>query len=580
MKKQTRLSVQWFYDLLERGECDIVDFKEQLEDKGVFGKSLKNFAPNYEEVARDVVAFANAKGGFLFIGIVDGTKEINGAFAYDQQKVFDLVGQVRDRTIPSITLIPHKLRVQGVDLLVLEIPFSNQLHRTSRGEFLVRSNDSNRAIEPYELATIQSEKGLVVYDQKTWNWTHPDVDGMPSWIDKTRIATFKSLMAAVDANNPRIQQDWPELCDGLGWAEEVDGKFLPTTAGLLFAGTDRALRMLPYSQVKYIRYFEDGTYRPFEYSGNIVEIAQKCFAQLKSEIRQREFHFDLLHEYAEDYSEIVIRELLINALAHRDYSRQQIVEIRKYPNYLEFESPGRFPDGVTVENYLSKTNARNPALMDSLREIRFAEKAGSGFDKIFTALLSKGKNLPIPEETDSSVVFRVEGAVVSEKLMQLAAQYRQQVGYDPSVDQLLILRQLAGGKAVSFADIEHAPFVSQYRIRQTLKSLCDQEFIEPTGRTSGLKYILHIALRKTVAEKFDYAKARKQTKAKNVESILRYLDSVPDINNAEARELLKLKPADKVAVSKLFAELIKRGEIELTKPCVGTKLRRYRRVTK
>lgn len=39
MKKQTKLSIQWFYNLLERGECDIMDFKEQLEDKMSFGKS-------------------------------------------------------------------------------------------------------------------------------------------------------------------------------------------------------------------------------------------------------------------------------------------------------------------------------------------------------------------------------------------------------------------------------------------------------------------------------------------------------------------------------------------------------------
>ena len=105
---------------------------------------------------------------------------------------------------------------------------------------------------------------------------------------------------------------------------------------------------------------------------------------------------------------------------------------------------------------------------------------------------------------------------------------------------LLVLRQLANGKAVAFSEIESAPFVSKYRLRQTLQGLCDKEFIEPTGRTSGLKYILHVGLRKTVSEKIEYAKARKQTKAKNIESILRYLDSVPDINNAEAREILKL----------------------------------------
>ena len=43
MKKYTKLSISWFYELLERGECDIMDFKEQLEDKNVFGKSIKNF---------------------------------------------------------------------------------------------------------------------------------------------------------------------------------------------------------------------------------------------------------------------------------------------------------------------------------------------------------------------------------------------------------------------------------------------------------------------------------------------------------------------------------------------------------
>ncbi|MBO4745218.1 MAG: putative DNA binding domain-containing protein, partial [Bacteroidales bacterium] len=104
MKKLTKLGAQWFYNLLERGECEIIDFKQQLEDKQVFGKPLKNFAPKYEETARDVVAFTNNKGGFLFIGIVDETKEINPDFVYNETKVFDLIKQVQDRTAPTITL--------------------------------------------------------------------------------------------------------------------------------------------------------------------------------------------------------------------------------------------------------------------------------------------------------------------------------------------------------------------------------------------------------------------------------------------------------------------------------------------
>ena len=147
MRKYTKLSDQWFYNLLERVECDIMDFKEQLEDKTLFGKPMKNFAPKYDETARDVVAFANNKGGFLFIGIVDGTKEVNNNFVYDDEKVYELIHQVQDRTEPTITLTPHKIKVKGKDLLVLEIPFSSQLHRTSRGEFLIRSNNGNRPME-------------------------------------------------------------------------------------------------------------------------------------------------------------------------------------------------------------------------------------------------------------------------------------------------------------------------------------------------------------------------------------------------------------------------------------------------
>ena len=52
MKKLTKHSVQWFYNLIEKGECDIVDFKEQLNDKVIFGHSLKGFSPSYEELAK------------------------------------------------------------------------------------------------------------------------------------------------------------------------------------------------------------------------------------------------------------------------------------------------------------------------------------------------------------------------------------------------------------------------------------------------------------------------------------------------------------------------------------------------
>lgn len=574
MKKSTKLSMQWFYNLLERGECDIMDFKEQLEDKMSFGKSLKNFAPKYDETARDVVAFANNKGGFLFIGIVDGSKEVNQSFVYSNDKVFDLIHQVQDRTGPTITLIPHKINVEGKDLLVLEIPFSTQLHRTSRGEFLIRSNDGNRAIEPYEMATIMSEKGLIVYDQKIWH-----ISG--EWLDEKRLSQLRDMIEAKNANSPYLDKTQEDLLDSLGMTKDEGSETLPTTTGLLFVGNQTALRELPFYEVKYIHYFADGTYKPYEYKGNIIEVAKACFAQLKAEIKQKEYVFGLFREYVEDYSEIVIRELLINALAHRSLSRQQIVEIRKYDdgNYLEIESPGTFPEGITINNYLRKTNPRNPNVMDILREIGLAEKAGSGFDKIFTDLLKKGKSLPKPEETDNSVIFRIKADVVSEKLIELSLLYENQTGKAMKLDELLVLSEVVKHKHVKISELSNMQNVSNYRLQSILDKLCNLEFLETSGKTSGLSYILHVSKRKNTNDKIEYVNTKKQEKARQKEAILRYLDSIQTINNTEARQLLKLSDRERSKVSRLFAELVSEKEISKTEDSVANNVK-YRRFQK
>lgn len=571
MKKYTKLSVQWFYNLLERGECDIMDFKEQLEDKAYFGKSLKNFAPNYEEMARDVVAFANLKGGFLFVGIVDNTKEFNTSFVYSEKKINELIRQVQDRTVPTITILPHKLKLAQGDVLVLEIPFSTQMHRTSRGEFLIRSNDGNRAIEPYEMATIMSEKGLMVYDQKTWN-----ISG--EWIDRVRMENLRNLIEAKDSSSPYLEKSDGDFLDSLGMTKEDGDAMVPTTTGILFVGNNKALRELPYYQIKYIHYYSDGTYKPYEYSGNIIEVARECFAQLKAEIKQKEYIFGLFREYVEDYSEIVLRELLINALAHRDISRHQIIEIRKYDNgnYLEIESPGTFPEGINADNFLRRTNPRNPNIMDILRSVGLAEKAGSGFDKIYTNLLKKGKPLPEPTETDSSVIFRIKADIESEKLIELSLTYESKFGKPLTLDQLLVLKEVLRKKRINRSDLSIATGISNYRLQSVLDNLCECNFIEATGKTSGLEYILHISKHSTVSGKIDYVTAKKQEKARQKEAILRYLDDVPTINNAEARELLKLQTKDKSTVSRLLAELKEAGRISVAENEGSNKVR-YKR---
>lgn len=569
MDKLTRHSIQWFYNLLAKGECDILDFKEQLEEKLIFGKSHKNYSSSYGELAKDVVAFANKKGGFIFVGITDDTKEINNDFEYADTKVFELVRQIQDRTSPSITIKPHKIKIASKDLLILEIPFSTQMHRTSKGEYLIRSNDGNRYIEPHEIATVQSEKGLIIYDQKTWDLplasTEKDRQGnsVPGWQDIERTRDLFIRIQKEKPQSPYLKNNSPEFTETLGLVKEENGKYLPTTTGILFIGKTKSLKELPYNQIKYIRYYEDGTYTPYEYSGNLIEMADECFNQLKSEIKLKEFHFGLFREYIEDYPEIVLRELLINAIAHRDYSRQQIIEIRKYPKYLEFESPGRFPQGIDETNFLRKTNPRNPGIMDVLREIKYAEKAGSGFDKIFTALLSKGKNLPTPVQTENSILMRIEADVYSEKLAELSLLYKQVVKRDIDLEKLIVLNNIYTGQKLTFQQLEASPFINNYQLKRILQELQEIEFIETTGRTSGLKYIIHRSKLATTDDKISYSKLKKQEKARQIEAIIRYLDTADEIDNEAARKMLNIPDTNASYISRLFAEMIEKDLIEV-----------------
>ena len=556
--KNTKHSIPWFYELLEKGECELIDFKEQLTDKLIFGKSQKSFSSNYEEMSKDVVAFANYKGGFIIVGISDKEKEINRDFLINDQQIFSFVQNIQSRTNPSITVIPVRLKVDKIDLLLLEIPFSTQLHCTTKGEYLIRDTDGNRIIHPHEIATIQSEKNLLIYDQKAWhlgfNWED---------IEKTR-----SLWRKISNNNPKsgfLKKDKEEFKEILGITKEIDNIKHPTTAGILFIGNDSALREIPYNYIKYVRYFSDGTYTPYEFKGDLIKIADDAFQQLKSEIKVQEFQFGLFRDFVEDYPETAIRELLINAIAHRDYSRQQIIEIRKYDDYLEIESPGSFPEGVTPENCLWKSNPRNPTIMDIFREINYAEKSGSGFDKIFRALLTKGKQLPVFEITGHSVKVKIFSAVFEKGLIELAHHYRQLKGEDIDLEKVLVLNSIIQKRKLKFNELAKLPYINENLLKKNLDELLNLDLIETTGRTKDFFYLIHKSRLNSMSDKKSYLFSKKLDKQKQQEIILRFLDEFPEIDNNKAREILNLSPNQYYLVSRLFKEMLEKELIYIDK---------------
>jgi len=569
MKKFTKLSVQWFYNLLEGGECELVDFKEQLGNKNLFGKSQKSFSGSYRELAKDVVAFANFKGGFLILGITDKDKSINSKFKINNEQKFELIKNIQDLTRPSITTIPHELQVEDVTLLVLEIPFSRELHCTSKGEYLIRNFNGNKVLEPHELVTVLAEKDQLLFDQKTWKIyllaeaIDKTDEPVPGWQDIELTRQLYAKIQTANPNSPYLKKSASAFNETLGLLKEENEELYPTSTGILFIGNKKALKEIPYNSISYIRYKADGSYTPYEYKGNLFEIIDDCFQQLKSEVNLTEFQFGLFREFVEDYPEVVLRELLVNAVAHRDYSRQQYIQIRKYEDYIEFESPGRLPEGITIHNYLRKSNPRNPFIMDILRETKYAEKAGSGYDKIFTALLLQGKPFPIPEETETSVIVRIYAETYSRQLIQLNHKYKELYGQDIDLEKLLVLDAICKRGKINMVALSTMPHISKPQLKNILKELQEIEFIETTGRTKDLKYIIHKKQVVGTKDERGYVLRKRQTKQKEIETILRYVDEFEEIDNEKAREILLFSEKKISYISRLFKEMREKGILEL-----------------
>lgn len=151
----------------------------------------------------------------------------------------------------------------------------------------------------------------------------------------------------------------------------------------------------------------------------------------------------------------------------------------------------------------------------------------------------------------------MDSEIYSDKLIKLSHLYKQLTGKDIDIDKLLVLNQIINHNQIKLSDLEVAQYINRNILKSTLAELIELEFIELPGNTSGLCYILHKSKNQTTKEKIKYSRLKKQEKAKQREAILRYVDSVGSITNAEARELLKLPDTSQSSVSRLLSELWK-----------------------
>lgn len=270
---------------------------------------------------------------------------------------------------------------------------------------------------------------------------------------------------------------------------EIESAVIPTVAGILFFGK-QPQRHLPYATTKLARYRgneinANEVHHIDEYSGNVRQQIDRVVAYLNDHI-ERGYALDGGAQRVEQpqYPPTALRELTVNAVAHRDYTiMASSIRIAMFQNRIEWSSPGSLPSGVTLENILDMQFARNPHLAQLLYQSGYVEAYGQGLDTVFNMLQAQYLPLPTMRESGSMFVIGIEGhqptGLDAEQLASLTEPEHQIVSVVRS-------RRSATTQDV----IEALAPRSERSVQYDLKRLVERGVLKRIGRGRATAYML------------------------------------------------------------------------------------------
>ncbi len=355
-------------DLCLCGETTKVQFKETFTSQ--------------KEIAKEMVAFANSKGGVILFGVEDKTGKPVG-LSYDQIQTIsrELGNTANEQVRPTLYIETEVVRMEGKHFLVCTVEEGkNKPYKNLNGEIWVKQGaDKRRITENAEILALFQDSGSY----------QPDAAG----VNNTTFADLDRY--AIDEY---LQKVYSTTLDGFGHnAEQVlknihvlNSNGVPTLAGYLFFGKHPECQC-PTCMVKAVSFFGNdlaGTHfrDTKEILGNMPQIYDKSMAFLKSNlhnIQEEGASFNTLGKL--EISEEVLEEVVQNALVHRDLLRSAPIRIFVFDNRVEVISPGALAGGLTEDDIRNgKTFQRNPFMATFATYALRYKGIGSGIVRILS----------------------------------------------------------------------------------------------------------------------------------------------------------------------------------------------------
>ena len=352
-----------------------LELQQRIEKWEDLHTEFKEWPVHADDLAASLVSFANTDGGQLILGV---TKERNIIGIPDADRVMQAVDSVAYQNCePPLTVVQETVGVEsGEVIVVVNIPKGDQRpYRTNRGVYYIRATSGRRQASRQELLRLFQASESLFYEETLV---------LRAGLEDLDASAFEHFIQhAYGRSLEQFPLDYEGLLRNLSLVKEHQGNIYPTVACLLFFGRDPQ-RFFPQAHIVAARIPGlDMAAAP----SDAKQIAGTLPAMLEDTARFLRIHLRTEHriqgfepEVFPELPEEALRETLVNALAHRDYTILAPVRVLVFDDRVEVRTPGGLPNTVTVE--AMKLGAahvlRNPAIYTLFSRLGLVTGIGSG----------------------------------------------------------------------------------------------------------------------------------------------------------------------------------------------------------
>jgi len=532
------------------------------EDQTLDQKSLRYALGKHENahaLACDCVGFANAMGGIIVLGIEDGREE-PAAWQHVRDDLPDRLRKRLAQITVNVALTTRKVVADnGGESVEIRVFRNDQsIAATSDGRYFIRVSDETRRLMPDDLSRLMAEKNSFVWELQTTRRIPQNA------CDVSKLGDFGRRVRTSD----RVSEFVKGKSD-----EELLEHYLfvrsghLTNLGILWVGRREDRAALLYApEIQCIKFDERGRkvrkHVWNDFSLNPLELIEAVWREVPDWKEFYELPDGLFRKTVPHYDEIVVRELLANALVHRPYTQRGDIFLDLHPDRLEVHNPGLLPIGVTPRNILHVSSKRNPHLVKVFYDLKLMEGEGSGFDRMYEVLLTSGRPAPEVQEGDDRVVVTVRKQIVQVALVDFVARADQALGLTQR--ELITLGLLAQQEALTAIDlVKKLELARADDLRQWIGRLKDSGVVKTRGKTKAMEYFIEPEVLRTL--QFDGETTLKGIEQHRLrELILRDLQiyrkaSISQIHNRIGKEIPRRKLRRELGTLVASGEIAKRG---------------------